>query len=359
MNVCRLIELQNEFKKGWLKPCQLQELTGIPAADLLKKELEEEKILSKKKERLNRSEIGSGCKTKMSINLPNLDRPKPYLGNEGYLKITRARSTQKKIPTISSWKDYFTDIELDEFQNSNDESSHFNGDRGLKSGFYENYYIHSVPEKPAQITQFKPSPIIHKNPDFSATIKNKFNGSRLVQRTNLYETVNIWGNNNSPCEKTYIMDKNMNKEEKRNRQNTSDISKNEINFIDDKPKEIIISRNNGKTIKNHIKEELPLETVASDVANLSMNIKNTIRNMKFIPHFSQYQFLNNESTSRPTRVAQQARTSDYNISKSNMRSIHSKLQCIRPRPGGNNKLNLGKAVSKGWIYKSTRRLTMQ
>ena len=38
------------LSKGWLKPIKLKEITGIPAADVIAKELKEDKLRKKKEE---------------------------------------------------------------------------------------------------------------------------------------------------------------------------------------------------------------------------------------------------------------------------------------------------------------------
>ncbi len=38
------------LSKGWLKPIKLKEITGIPAAELIAKELKEDKLRKKKEE---------------------------------------------------------------------------------------------------------------------------------------------------------------------------------------------------------------------------------------------------------------------------------------------------------------------
>jgi len=111
-----LIGLQNELRTGWLKPCQLKKLTGVPAADLLRKEIEEEKANLKKLDRLNKSDTGitkPNFNVKASTNLPNIEKTRTLFMHKEITDIARSNSVQRNVKK-SSWKDYFTDAELTE-----------------------------------------------------------------------------------------------------------------------------------------------------------------------------------------------------------------------------------------------------
>eukprot|EP00826_Nyctotherus_ovalis_P004493 TRINITY_DN10981_c0_g1_i2.p1 TRINITY_DN10981_c0_g1~~TRINITY_DN10981_c0_g1_i2.p1 ORF type:complete len:418 (+),score=110.98 TRINITY_DN10981_c0_g1_i2:67-1320(+) len=113
-----LIELQNEFRTGWLKPCQLKELTGVPAADLLRREIEEEKASSRKRdkfEKLNKSDTGISkpfSNLKFSTNLPSIEKTKALFTHGEVGETQKSHNMQRSMK--ASWKDYFTDAELTE-----------------------------------------------------------------------------------------------------------------------------------------------------------------------------------------------------------------------------------------------------
>jgi hypothetical protein len=109
-----LIELQNEFKTGWLKPCQLKKLIGVPAADLLRKEIEEEKVNSKKLDKLNKSDTAiTKTNIKASSNLPSIEKTRTVFIHNDITDTARSNSARRNVKK-SSWKDYFTDAELTE-----------------------------------------------------------------------------------------------------------------------------------------------------------------------------------------------------------------------------------------------------
>lgn len=113
-----LIELQNEFRTGWLKPCQLKELTGVPAADLLRREIEEEKAASRKRDKfdkLNKSDTGISkpfSNLKFSTNLPSIEKTRALFTHGEVGEASKSHSMQRTMR--ASWKDYFTDAELTE-----------------------------------------------------------------------------------------------------------------------------------------------------------------------------------------------------------------------------------------------------
>jgi len=237
-----LIELQNEFRSGWLRPCQLQELTGVPAADLLKKELEVEKLLIKKKERCekqNKSDIGASRinnKTKLAINLPNLEKSKAFFRSNEVLKFSRVHNIQKNTKRIS-WKDYFTDAELTEIQKTTKEEVDTIILSKPKSIFNEKKTMKAVK---------KPMPL--KTPAMNMLT----NDISILQDNNLYEIFDNW-NEELYGQRLKVEPRNNYNQHRivQNHSLKSKLSKNSISFTE--TKHLINSRNSKKIVGNFVR----------------------------------------------------------------------------------------------------------
>jgi len=101
-----LKELHNELsgQNNWLRPCHLQELAGIPAADLIKKGAKG-KI----------SEEASEEKAMMKYS--NQTKAKSVLGT--HLKKIKVSHLTHTVKPTTSWKDYFPEVEFNMLKTEN------------------------------------------------------------------------------------------------------------------------------------------------------------------------------------------------------------------------------------------------
>eukprot|EP01022_Parablepharisma_sp_SALTPOND_P016667 TRINITY_DN249_c1_g1_i1.p1 TRINITY_DN249_c1_g1~~TRINITY_DN249_c1_g1_i1.p1 ORF type:complete len:1041 (-),score=41.47 TRINITY_DN249_c1_g1_i1:2296-5418(-) len=123
-----LIELHTELsdQNEWLKPCQLRELAGVPAADVLKKEIAEEKEEAKRKERREKRDRFKAALGKVQNKVrvfspvancfPSPEKPRAVSQAPEPFKLPQVQNTRKNSKETPSWKDYFTEVELTELQ---------------------------------------------------------------------------------------------------------------------------------------------------------------------------------------------------------------------------------------------------
>lgn len=143
-----LAELHNELindQAEWLRPCKLRELAGMPAADLLKREIEEEKEEAKKREKRERKERQKSKNSSMIqhsnnqvntsfINKNTTPRITIKEKSESPTKsvclpiLTQTQNTRKNSKESPSWKDYFSETELYELKEDYEQEKTQNSD---------------------------------------------------------------------------------------------------------------------------------------------------------------------------------------------------------------------------------------
>eukprot|EP00826_Nyctotherus_ovalis_P021673 TRINITY_DN1703_c0_g1_i14.p1 TRINITY_DN1703_c0_g1~~TRINITY_DN1703_c0_g1_i14.p1 ORF type:complete len:726 (-),score=163.06 TRINITY_DN1703_c0_g1_i14:217-2394(-) len=291
-----LIELQNELRSGWLRPCQLQELTGVPAADLLKKEMEGEKLMLKKRERRekqNKSGIEinkANYKTRLAINLPNIEKSKAFFVPSGTSKFSRAHSIQKNTKRIS-WKDYFTDAELTELQKTTKEETDSSVPPKLKINFNEKRSVKPV-RKPVPL---KIPAISILNNDTSI----KIYGDKLQELDgSLYETFDNWGSDHRDFAKGSTTTSHKLQNLRKNLQNhslKSGLAKNSVSLTETKP--LFNSRNSRKTLGNFVRSREYLDRVEEMKLSVLASSKSPcVGNLRACPGWFQCPFVVGESS---------------------------------------------------------------
>lgn len=315
-----LIELQNELRSGWLRPCQLQELTGIPAADLLRKELEGEKLMLKKRERRekqNKSDIEinkANYKTRLAINLPNLEKSKAFFAPGGTSKFSRAHSIQKNTKRIS-WKDYFTDAELTELQKTTKEEADSSAPSKLKITFNEKRSV-----KPVR----KPVPL--KIPAIS--ILNNDISMQEVDGS-LCETFDNWGCEQRDLTKGSTTTSHKLHELRKNLQNhslKSGLAKNSASLVE--TKQLVNSRNSRKTLGNFVRSREYLDRVEEMKLSVLAGSKSPcVGSLRTRPGFLQCPFVAGESSRGARHGTVPAQKKHLEIpAYENMRAINSNFQ---------------------------------
>ncbi len=115
-------ELHTEIGQSseWLRPCRLAELTGVPAAELLRREIAEEKEEARKRERRERLRAKLHVRPahdedRSRVPVPSPPRKSPARAER---RPQAAERVETVLPTVPpkpvgvSWKDYFTEGEL-------------------------------------------------------------------------------------------------------------------------------------------------------------------------------------------------------------------------------------------------------